>query len=770
MIFFGRHYMAMSLLFVIATLAAIPGALQTFPPDNSLRIWFLETEPLLENYRQFHEHFGNDEVIVVAVDLGKPRSEIGLTDTELQIFRKTITDIESIPGIDQVVSALTLYDVHNDDGVISLQSFFERDAVSGVDFQKLVQSPSFRGRLIDAQGQVMLWLVKLKAMADIDLKRDGIVAAVHDALDKSLGSFAHPTGGISVVYAALNTLTQRDFGIFIGISYLLIYLCLFYVLRSVWLVVAIASALFCASAITLGIYGYLGNKINMVTIAVPSLIFILGLITLIHVPNAVAVAKEDGDSEGAVVKGIKAVLGPCILTSLTTVFGFLAFLSAPMAILRQFGGYTALGVFLVLPIGLAFLAVAFRKEKVRLDLRTPTFVRSMTSWIVKFQVKHSKWLLVPFIVVTVLAIWFARSVSIDTYTLGYLPENSRAVMDHASIQKLWGDYMPLEFIVETTNTQKVTSAVVLSAQREFVRRASEIDEIRTGYSIVDVYESMLTTLRGTGFGKEISQEEVTQLDTLLEAEDLRWRGTEAQLRKNFLRHVTDEERHVGRLTLVAKMMSAKEVKDVLRKLDGIGKEAFGTIGSIKPAGYVPLYVKIVDYIMESQVQSFLIALIPIFLSMLIWLRSLRLAIISLIPNLFPIAMIFGAMGFFGIDLDIATATIAAIVLGVSVDDTIHFLHYWQQAERQGMEWEKALAYTMPRAGSAVIITCVILLVGYPVLMLGSVKTVIYFGALMTFAAFTGVVADLFLLPPLLKFGYPNREQLPSEHAHHSRPA
>ena len=103
-----------------------------------------------------------------------------------------------------------------------------------------------------------------------------------------------------------------------------------------------------------------------------------------------------------------------------------------------------------------------------------------------------------------------------------------------------------------------------------------------------------------------------------------------------------------------------------------------------------------------------------------------------------------------LDLDIASATIAAIVLGVSIDDTIHFLYHWKLSEESGMDWDECLDHTYQHAGVPAVMTTLLLLIGFPVLMLAQVKTVVFFGLLTTIAALAALLTDLFGLPLLLK--------------------
>jgi hypothetical protein len=198
------------------------------------------------------------------------------------------------------------------------------------------------------------------------------------------------------------------------------------------------------------------------------------------------------------------------------------------------------------------------------------------------------------------------------------------------------------------------------------------------------------------------------------------------------------------------MCSAKKLEGLLGRLRTLADGSMQGAGSLEPAGYPPLYVKIIDYVMRSQTSSFYLALVVIFALMLLWLRSVRLALISLVPNVFPVVVMLGVMGALGIHLDVATATVAAIVMGVAVDDTVHILHHWRALEKQGVPWEGCLADSFRKTGTAAVTTTVLLLVGYPVLMLAGVKTVVYFGLLTTVASAAAFYGDMVILPLMMR--------------------
>jgi len=141
---------------------------------------------------------------------------------------------------------------------------------------------------------------------------------------------------------------------------------------------------------------------------------------------------------------------------------------------------------------------------------------------------------------------------------------------------------------------------------------------------------------------------------------LEWDRTKPGFRHNSLAAFRTEDGSLGRIRLIGGMLSANQLSDLLERMQGIADETMGNLGTIEASGYLPLYTKIIDYVMTSQTRSFALALGIIFLVLLVGLRSVRLAIIGILANLFPVSVMFALMGFANIDLDIATASIAAI--------------------------------------------------------------------------------------------------------------
>lgn len=759
---FLRWRWAALALLVVAVGAFTPGLKRAMIPDNAITVWFLDTDPQLEKYRKFHKNFGNDEVVLLQVE-----SKAGIFNhkmlTRLSRLEKRLNRIE---GVERITSLLNVQDAYDTPKGLRYAQLMPRPIPSeGAKLaaigRRAIESKVFNSRLISPDGKrAMLW-IQMRVMHDIDVRRDSIVKEIRTVADDILKEIPHPMGGIGVIYSGLNVITQHDFGLFVGLGYLIMFAMLWWIFRSFRLLLAALGVIILGNLAALGIYGVAGHQMNMVTVVLPILIVVLGIADAVHFPAAfilVAEEKPDLSRFEQVRLALKQVFLPCLFTTLTTMGGFLALSSSPMAVIRHLGIYAAIGLGVALLASTVIMTLAF--FGLRKGVRLPQ--HKLVTWLLgacrNFLFHRRPWLVALSFLLVAAAGVGTCFVKTDTYSIGYLPESHRVVKDHKALEKGWGAYSVLDYLVHPEKPHTMRSAKVLNGLERFIRSASELKAVRNGFSLADVYRRMIKVL---GSNKKLSeplrQDEVGQLALVLEMQGFRWDKKDPAYHQNVLQPFMTEDERLGRLILVAGMTSAKQLEAILATLGKKAKAAMGDAGSLEPAGYPPLYVRIIDYVMNSQIRSFFLALGIILILMLLWLRSLRLALISLVPNIFPVLIIMGMMGALRIHLDIATATVAAIVIGVAIDDTVHFLHHWRDAERQGLSWEAAVNWTYARAGSPAVVTTLLLLIGYPVLMLAGVKTVVYFGLLTTLAAAAALYGDLFILPLLLK-AWPARKR------------
>ena len=750
------------LVLVVVLGALLPGVQKASVPDNALTVWFLETDPQLQAYNQFHETFGNDEVILLCVH----ETDGVFQRPVLEKVTSLIGAIEEIDGVARVHSLFSMWDARREgasdvvfEEVVPAEIPDQGGALVALE-ERLIGNPLFRDRFISADGtRTVLW-VQMDVMDDIDVRRDAIVDEVRATSSKLLGETEFAMGGIGVIYSGLNKITQHDFGLFIGIGYLMMFLALGLVFRSWRLVLAALGVITAGTIAALGVYGLLGHQLNMVTVVLPTLIIVLATADAVHFPAAYFVQLKDGRHANRVevlTATLKHVLAPCVLTTVTTMAGFVALSSAPMAVIRHLGIFAAVGIGTALVACIILMVVALHGMPERTKLPTHGWIESVLSRVTTLLKTRPILLAGLSVAIFAAAVVGWTRVNNDTYTIGYLPEDHEVVLDHHTLEGGWGPYSPLDFSVTPAAGSHMDDPAVLAGLESFVRSAEELPEIRSGFSLHTVFRRMALVF-DVAETEEMTDAMWAQLADLLRSQRLEWDKDDPEYLDNYLAPLISRGYREGRVTLVTQMMSARDLADLLDRLHGVAEDSFGEVATVTPNGYPPLYVKIIDYVMASQIRSFFLALAIIFTLMLVFLRSARLALISLVPNVFPVAVMMGMMGAMGIYLDIATATVAAIVIGVAIDDTVHFLYAWRKAERMGLEWEAAVEHTFRVAGRAAIITTTLLVVGFPVLMLGQVKTVFYFGFLTTIAAAAALYGDLVILPLCLRLFHKKASQ------------
>ncbi len=747
-----RPRLAVGALLALALPLSIfaPAALQ---PDNSLRAWFLESDPLVSSYEQFKERFGNDEIVMVQIDWQDP-----IFETErIGVLTELSDAIGDVDGVLQVHSLLNAQDAWESPEGLSFDKLLpdpDPDAETLREAAERAQAnPMIRGKFVNDTGtQTMFW-VELKVSDDFDDRRGEIVHTIQDVCDQSQSPPAR-LAGLSVIYTGLNDATQAELPVFFGVAYTLILLVLWWVFRRWQLIVATYGVIALACMISVGLYGAMGFQMNLMTVMLPTLIMILGITDAVHFPTAFLHRREDHpdeDRETAAFASLRSVALPCFLTTITTAAGFASLGLSPMAVLRDYGLFTALGLLVALLASFAIMSITFTSGRM-FQLPNHRLLDRFVEGCTQLVLKRSRLIWTVTLIGTVIAAIGATRLDVDTFTLGYLPKTSRTVSDHDQIEASWGNYSNLESLLIPAEDYTMESPEILNAVEGFLGAVEALPEVDDSYSLAMLYRRMFHVLTGDEDvpTDPFTEELVAQLNIFLEAEDFSWLPEEPDYSDNFLRTFVTEDRDLGRITFVGKLLTAAQGRALLIKIQSLADKHFEGLATFKPAGYAPLYANIIDYVIDSQVVSFFSVVAFLLVVIGFWTRSLRITLLAMIPNLLPVLAILGAMGWFGITLDIGTAVVGAIVIGVSIDDTIHFISHWNENEKRLPTWEACVRQTLREAGKPIFITSLMLALGFSVMMLAELRSAFYFGFLTTLAAISALAADLFLFPLLLK--------------------
>jgi predicted RND superfamily exporter protein len=654
----------LALVALLAALAPLFIAGAGLRPDNSLSVWFVDDDPALVAYRDFLRTFGNDEAIVIAYE-----ALSGWTPAEAEAQRALATQLRAMGDIAEVIAA---------------------GEIPGAT-PELIASIG----LGSADGRTLAMVARVTAREDIDLVRGALLDAVRAAAGETLGAGNRRLryAGTGVLYEELNRQTLRDTGIFLMLALLLMVTVLRMALGRWGTVgVALAPALVAALA-SLGPLALAGRPLTMVTAGLPTLVLVIALADAIHM---IAHMDEAGALDAGarawhevVAERAASVAVPCFYTSLTTAVGFLALMTSKLAVVRDFGAFAAIGMFVawvvVIVAGTALMVLRGPPSAAPATPESGTPIGARVGALMGALQRHRLSVTLLWVTATVVLALGVTRIRVDTLTIGMLPPDHAVPEDSRWIESRLGNYTPLEFVLRDADADSSEAIAARERWRAAVLARPEVDRV------------VIAGARATAFVPMMS---AAGFDTT----------------------------------------SAAIVALASAEMPGTRVEA---------SGYLPLYVRITDYTVRSTITGLGIAFLLVFAILAALMRSARLTLAALPANLFPVLLVFGVMGWFGIPLDIGTATVGAIVLGLAVDDSIHLLVQFQRERAAGFAPQEAMRRTAVISGRAVLLTTAVLALGFGVMITSGSASVASFGLVTTLAVLGALAGDLLLLPLFL---------------------
>ena len=737
-----RHRYAAMAVLLLAT-AGLGVYATRVKADNSVDVWFVQGDPALARYRTFQKTFGNDETVAIAVvdPKGIWRPDV------IARLRAVAAQLEAIDGISAVHGLPTTRLIGGGPGALdvapAMSGALDAAAVEALR-RRVTEDPLLRDRLVTRDGTVALLYAQMAAMGDVDTVRPRVLQRVREVMTAS--GLEHHIAGIGVVYDALNRISQREGGLFMGAAFALIFLLLWPLFRRLPAVGTTVTAVGCAVVMTRGIYGLMGRNENMVTMTLPVLILILGVADCVHI---LRYRSARPDEPAAQVLG--RILLPCLYTTLTTMVGFGALALSRMAVVRDLGIFAATGIGLAFVSSAVCCAFLLGMRRFRMPPAPPGeagWIGAGLRWSARLAVRRKEAVLGATFVLLLGGAYGVSRIEVDTYSLGFLPADHPVQVDNAAIERLVGPSTPLEIVVDTGRTEGAAERT--DVLRGLARAEAELRQgrgpvlggrVRDALSLADVGARLHQVMGPAGAAFEVPADVATWAPELEV-----YAGAPGQQ----LDRLTDPARRYLRMTVSVPALSARQYGELIAAVLTVVRNNLPSDVTVQAAGYLPLYVTMMDYVVQSQVESFGLAFVVVFFLIGLLFRSVRMTALAVIPNVLPVFVTVGLMGFLAIHLDVATVTITSILIGIVVDDTIHYLHRFRdELAATGGDHAEAAVRTAEGAGRAITATSVIFALGVLVLGLASVKSIVYFGLLTSAAMVVAFVGDMIVLPAIL---------------------
>lgn len=706
--------------------------------DNASLI--AEDSKQLDRYESFRRAFGNDEDLLVA--MMHPRL---LSGTGLRVLDAISQEIAGIDGVRRVWSLTTAEVVapgrFGAEPVPLIAPPFDTADGEARAERAIAAHPELARWLISADRRTAGIIVEIEERPGNADYRQALIGALRaiGAREAAAGTSFHLTG-VPVQKHDVSAAIARDQRLLMPLAVAVSALTLwafFGSLGGVLIPLGVAGA---AVLWTAGLYGATGHDWNAITSLLPPTLLVVALAATVHVyeawclaPNGRAKGRDDS------IRAVATVAMPVCLCALTTAqgFGSLAFGDVPAV--RQFGSFAAMGVVAALILGLAgapaVLSLLRTPERsvTRLHRRTTTLLADCS----RFATLHPVAVAAGFLFVTLVSLAALPGLRSNTDLVGFLRAKTELRVDTEIVERELGGALALEMVIERVDRGPVAMRDALGKLANLERRIRHHDEvISTNSGVVLVREVYRAEHPGAVHSwRDDEAGFLAAVDLLEESGHPLWR-----------RYVSVDQRSL-RLTL---RIATTGSDDGLRLVGDVRAAARSMLGPdlvLMPTGALYQVMHDSERIVAAQVKSFGVAICLVVLTIGALFRSLSWTLLALVPNVMPIVWTGALMSFLGIDLSTGTAMIASAVLGLVVDDTIHYLATYRRV--YAGEAVAAVRETTRIVGGPVGVASVSLVLGFWIGAFGSFVPTAYFSILTGVTMIVGLACDVLLLPALL---------------------
>ncbi|TND09029.1 MAG: hypothetical protein FD123_1432 [Bacteroidetes bacterium] len=712
--------------------------------DYDFESFFPSGDPELEIYQDFRKTFEYDnEFVLLAFENKKGIFQKDFLE-KVQGFADSLRQARNVTSV--IAPTDLEYAVVGPLGPVKLPYLhIDEPEQYATDSARIYKSEELVGSFFSTDARSLcLYIKTTEGIAK--LPSDTLLGLMNGMIETSGFDGYHMAGKINGQKVYLDRL-QNEFVVFFISSFFLIMLFLLISFRSAWGVWVPIVIVLLAILWTMGLMQVTGKALDIMTVLLPTMMFVVGMSDTVHIMSKYLEEMRAGrDRFTALVNTIREAGFPTFLTLITTSLGFLTLLYSTIKPIRDFGIYTSLGVFIAFILSYSLMPVilnSIREPNLRRESKSSQFWEKRLHRLLGWIFRNAKAIMIAVVLFIGISIFGITRIELNNYLIEGLTRGDELRENFTFFETYYSGVRPFEMIVEPRDS---THSLL---GPEELRATDRLEQyLQTEYGVGFIF-SPATLVKGANKalnGGDPAFYKVPETDSAItEAVDQLAQFKKRKEIKVFL--AKNEKR--GRLSGKMHDVGSK----VIRELN-VGLEKFLAGPDMKAlkctmTGGAMLLDKDNVYLVNNMLSGLALSILVVALIIALIHRSLAMTVIAIIPNVVPILLIGGLMGYFGIDLKSSTSIIFSIAFGIATDDTIHFLARLKIEMNKGKSVIYAVKRTFISTGKAVIVTSLILSAGFLTLIFSGFESTFYFGVLVSITLFIAVLTDLLLFPILV---------------------
>tara|TARA_B100000900_G_scaffold219448_1_gene185998 strand:+ start:81 stop:2465 length:2385 start_codon:yes stop_codon:yes gene_type:complete len=769
-------------IILLITLLSFGYFSKDFRLDASSETLLIEGDPDLEYLKEVTDRYGSKEFLVLTYT----PNEGMVSDSSINNLLSLKYKIQSLDWVHSVITLLDIPLLNNSEAPIQerlkgFKTLKDEDVDKERGFNEILNSPVFKNFVISEDGKTSGIIVNLKknkelkniqdkSREEIEKHRDKIkkqnhknILEIRDVIESYSDIGKIYLGGIPMIADDMMTFIKSDVIVF-GLGVLLfIVITLWYVFKKlIWIIVPISSCFF-SVVIMVGLLGLLGWKVTVISSNFIALMLILTMAMNIHISTRFLQLKKSNQEKNnleILTLTTSKMYWPILYTVLTTIIAFLSLIFSEIKPIIDFGWMMTLGLLTSFIITFTLLPTLLNLVPVESIIVKDNKDSKITSFLSKISTSNQNSIFLVTIFIIVLSIFGISKLEVENSFINYFSKKTEIYKGMKLIDEELGGTTPLEVILKFPDAEKnkiedefeddwgendkqnderywftKDKIDTIANVHNYLDDLPQIGKVLSFSSIIDVATQLnnnkpLGTLEmGVLYSKIPDSIKTEIIDPYISIKD-----NEARISLRII----DSQENLRRNDLINKINF-----DLENKL-GLEKDRF------KLAGILILFNNLLQSLFKSQILTLGLVMIGIFAMFLILFRNVKLSLIGVVPNFIAAFFILGIIGMLKIPLDMMTITIAAITIGIAVDNSIHYIYRFKEEFEILNDYKKTIETCHSTVGIAILNTSITIVFGFSILVLSKFIPTIYFGIFTGLAMLLAMISVLTLLPSLLQ--------------------
>ncbi|NLM40554.1 MAG: MMPL family transporter [Firmicutes bacterium] len=715
--------------------------------DASIMNMVPEDDPVLTELLEVTEDFGSQELFAVAL-----RADNVYTPEVLRKIDSLAATIAALPGVSSVETPLNIQYIDSGFFGIDIRPITEsvpQTVEEIAAFRTAFETTPYAGRLITADGTGAMLLVQFEPWEDEEKQK--VVDQIEDIVRGLQGPEEFYVVGDLYVFNYTEHAMRQDLVKLVPFVVVVIIVVLYLTFRSPMGVLIPFMTVLASLLWTIGLMAYFEVPVSIISMVLPVILLTLGVASGIHILNKYQELLAQGfEKNEALERTFEDITAPVVMAALTTSAGFISLVTAFVQPIREFGVFTAFGVFAamvlsltVVPAILSLVNPPAAKQK-QVEQKRSGLLQSILESAAGVAINKGSWVLVIAGLLIAVVILGASRIRLESNIINYFAADTPIRRSTALVEDVFGGSMQLAVVFDTGQPDGIKDPEVLQKIEQAQAYLNSFATINHAMSIVDILKTMNQALWDGDpdfFTLPATREAVAQQLLLFTMQG--GSGLDSLVSYDYQQALINAQ---------MKTLDAQELAAVIAAVEDYMEREFGSGPNltVTVTGTPKVMMRLMDRYVQTQISSLVSSTIGVGLIVMLLMRSITLGLLCLVPLVFTIAVNFGVMGFIGIPLDAVTSIIASLVMGIGIDYAIHYVSRFRLERDAQPSFEAAVHNTSITSGRAIIYNAIALVAGFLVLAFSeSFRAIAIFGYLMALTMVVSSAATLLIIPVLL---------------------